>query len=106
MSESGVAFGLDLAGYTSGKTGLARAARRTDGTIRVTVFRSHAFSKKLAGHDPGFSEVVHQERDLVRRCLAWLRFGTQTAHQHAQVVGHVTPQEEAALRICGGTVFV
>jgi hypothetical protein len=70
MAESGKAFGLDLAGYTSGKSGFARAARRTDGTIRVRVFQGHAFSRKLAGHDPGFSEVVNQERALVRRCLA------------------------------------
>jgi hypothetical protein len=65
-----VVFGLDLAGYSSGKTGLARAVRRTDGTIRVTVYRDHAFSRKLAGNDPSFIEVVHQERELLRRCLA------------------------------------
>ncbi len=69
MTESGVAFGLDLAGYTSGKSGFARAERLTDGTIRVTVFRDHAFRRKLAGRDPGFAQVVRQERELVRRCL-------------------------------------
>jgi len=34
-----IAYGLDLAGYSGGYTGLARAERIGDGTIAVTVYQ-------------------------------------------------------------------
>lgn len=42
-----VAWGLDLAGFSSSKQGLARAERKDDKTIHITIYKKHIFSKKI-----------------------------------------------------------
>lgn len=44
-----LAFGLDLAGYSTGKTGFAVAWQEDDGWIDITVYDGHIFATKLKG---------------------------------------------------------
>ncbi len=62
------AFGLDLAGYTSGTSGFARADREPGVEIRITVYRDNPFNVKLTGREP-LSRVAHDERRLIEACI-------------------------------------
>ncbi|MCK5342595.1 MAG: hypothetical protein KAR20_04275, partial [Candidatus Heimdallarchaeota archaeon] len=61
------AFGLDIAGYSTGKTGFARACRKSDNSIIVTVYRGHIFSKKYGTKD-SLDNVAIKERELLQAC--------------------------------------
>jgi hypothetical protein len=60
------AFGLDLAGYSSGRSGFARA-RYDGGVIDVTVYRGTVFGRPLAGIAP-LPEHAAEERALLHAC--------------------------------------
>ena len=64
-----VAFGLDFAGYSSGKTGLACAEQVEPDRIDITVLTGHIFTHKRKGRTV-LASVVEQERNLLRQC-AW-----------------------------------
>ena len=61
------AFGLDIAGYSTGKTGFARACRKNDNSIIVTVYRGHVFSKKY-NSKKSLDSVAVRERKLLQAC--------------------------------------
>lgn len=61
------AFGLDIAGYSTGKTGFARACRKNDNSIIVTVYQGHIFSKKYDGKKP-LDNIAIKERELLQAC--------------------------------------
>lgn len=60
-------FGLDIAGYSTGKSGFAMAKRKNKNSIEVTVFQGHIFSKKFNSKYP-LEEIVKKERDLIIAC--------------------------------------
>ncbi len=62
------AFGLDLAGYSSGQTGFARADRKPGKNILITVYRKNLFCRKLRGRDP-VSDIANEERQVIAACL-------------------------------------
>jgi len=62
------AFGLDLAGYSSGQTGFARADRKPNKSILITVYRNNLFCRKLMGRDP-LSDIANEERQVIAACL-------------------------------------
>jgi len=63
-----VAFGLDIAGYSTGKSALARAVLAEDGVVDLTVYAGHVFSRRpKRGH---FEEHVREEVAVLRGCLA------------------------------------
>jgi hypothetical protein len=62
-----IAYGLDLAGYSGGYTGLARAERMGDGTIAVTVYQHRLFNRKYQGKD-AISAQLAAEWQWVRNC--------------------------------------
>lgn len=61
------AFGLDIAGYSTGKSGFVRACRKSDNSIIVMVYRGHIFSKKYSTKD-SLGDVVNMERELLLAC--------------------------------------
>lgn len=61
------AFGLDLAGYSGGRSTLAKATFAEQDGFRITIYRNHAFATKLEGHD-AISEHAEQERHLIQTC--------------------------------------
>ena len=63
------AFGLDLAGYSTGRSGFARADRDPGKEIRVTIYRDNIFCRKLMGCQP-LADMVNQERAVVQACMA------------------------------------
>jgi hypothetical protein len=67
VEPSSVAWGLDIAGHSTGKSGLARAMRQ-GGQISVQVHRGHPLAAALAGDDL-LEDQVAREVDLLRRCL-------------------------------------
>ncbi len=66
-SEAKIAFGLDLGGYSTGGSALARASRGPS-EVEITVYRSHAFTKKPRKGVP-FLNVVAEETELLAACL-------------------------------------
>lgn len=60
-------FGLDIAGYSTGKSGFARARRKSDNSIIVTVYQGHVFSKKYDGK-LSLDSVETRERELLQAC--------------------------------------
>ena len=67
--KSQIAYGLDLAGYSTGKSGFAKASVDASGATEVTVYSNHAFSRSVGGH----KEVSIASRDeitLLKFCLA------------------------------------
>lgn len=62
------AFGLDLAGYSQGKTGFARADREAGKKILITVFRGPPFTDKLRGREP-LARLADAELRAVKACL-------------------------------------
>lgn len=69
MSKSdSTAFGLDLAGYSSGKSGFARADRQTDKRIFITIYRNNLFCRHLKGRDT-LPDIATYERQIIESCL-------------------------------------
>ncbi len=62
------AFGLDLGGYSGGGSALVRASRLADDEVEATVYRGHAFSKKLGKNEP-LGRVVEAETELLAACM-------------------------------------
>ncbi len=62
------ALGLDLAGYSTDGSALARADRLDSGTLRITVFRNQCFGRKVAGKRV-LSNVIKAESALLAACL-------------------------------------
>ena len=60
-------YGLDLAGYSSGKSTLARAEWVNDG-FKIIIYRSHPFSKKLEGRDL-IAQQFEYERQFINALL-------------------------------------
>lgn len=60
-----IGFGLDLAGYSTGKSGFASA--RVKNHIEITIYTGHCFAIKLKGYQPLASSVT-AERDLLTVC--------------------------------------
>ena len=61
------AFGLDIAGYSTGKSGFARARRKSDNSIDVTVYQGHIFAKTFNYRFP-LDKVADKERELLLAC--------------------------------------
>lgn len=61
------AFGLDLAGYSTGKSGFARADFIDKNLIEVTVYQGHIFARKSKGEDL-IEEIVKMEKELLLAC--------------------------------------
>ena len=62
------AFGLDLSGFSTGGSAMARADR-TEERIVVTVYTGHCFSQKVEGCD-SLPAILARERNIVLACLA------------------------------------
>ena len=62
------AFGLDLSGFSSGGSAMARADL-TEKRIVVTVYTGHCFSQKVEGCD-ALPAILARERKIVLACLA------------------------------------
>ena len=58
------AYGLDLAGYSTGKSSLAKASFDESTGISVTVYRRHAFAEKLEGWQT-VDPLAGRERQLL-----------------------------------------
>ncbi|NDJ87462.1 MAG: DUF429 domain-containing protein [Chloroflexi bacterium] len=63
-----IAFGLDLAGYSTGKSGFARARWDGDADLQVVVYQDHPLAQKYAGVAP-LADIVAKERSLLAACL-------------------------------------
>src|SRR6185437_549536 len=63
-----VGFGIDLAGYTTGKTALA-FVKIENQYVKATLLRGSALSKKRKSDDP-VDEIVAEEVKVIERCLA------------------------------------
>ncbi len=61
------AFGLDIAGYSTGKSGFARADLIDTNHIEVIVYEKHVFSSKKKGENP-IKDIVKMEKDLLLAC--------------------------------------
>ena len=44
-----IAFGIDLAGFSTGKSGLAKAQCDETGNITATILRGHPFARSSKG---------------------------------------------------------
>lgn len=62
------AFGLDLGGYSAGRSALVRATCRTPTEVQATVYRGHALSKK-PGRGKPLASIVEKEIELLAACL-------------------------------------
>lgn len=62
------AFGLDIAGYSTGKSGFARAIRSDDGQVSITVLQNHPFSIKLDG-TTRLDRIATQEVEALKAAL-------------------------------------
>ncbi len=62
------AFGLDLGGYSTGRSALARASLGPSGDAEVTVYRGHAFAKTV-NKSRTFEILAEQELELLIACL-------------------------------------
>lgn len=60
------AFGLDLAGYSTGKSSLAGVSAN-GASVEATIFRGHAFADKHDG-DRALTGFVPREQELVEAC--------------------------------------
>jgi hypothetical protein len=61
------AFGLDIAGYSTGKSGFARADLIDNNHIEVTLYEKHIFASKKKGENP-IKDIVKMEKDLLLAC--------------------------------------
>ena len=61
------AFGLDPAGYSTGKSAFCRIDQATNNNVTATVYSGHIFSKKIEGKIP-FTETVGREVELLAAC--------------------------------------
>ncbi len=65
-----LAFGLDLAGFSTGKSALAAARPVSASNFAVSIYRGHAFAKPLAAGEPRLQDQVKQETAVLRWCLS------------------------------------
>lgn len=63
-----ISYGIDLAGFSTGKSGLAKAELVETNRIEVTVFVDHLFAKSRRGFAK-VEDVVDAEADLLVRLL-------------------------------------
>jgi hypothetical protein len=67
------AFGLDIAGYSTGKSGFARADLIDKNHIEVTVYQGsyqgHAFAKKRKGKEE-IKKIVKEEKEILEACFS------------------------------------
>src|SRR4051794_12573363 len=61
------AFGLDLAGYSTCGSALAKAVRRGP-LVEVVVFLGHCFSRNRSGSET-LERVAQEEIEILRACL-------------------------------------
>ncbi len=61
------AFGLDIAGYSTGKSGFARADFVNENHIEVTVYQGHTFARKSKGGEQ-IENIVKKEKELLAAC--------------------------------------
>jgi hypothetical protein len=57
-------YGLDLSGYSGGKTRLAVAQRTTSGRIDIELLRNSVFSKALGGEKPLRNQIEEEKKEL------------------------------------------
>lgn len=62
------AFGLDIAGYSTGKSGFARADLVDKNHIEVTVYEKHIFASKSTGQVP-IEDIAEKEKEILVACL-------------------------------------
>ncbi|GFO95997.1 hypothetical protein ig2599ANME_0181 [groundwater metagenome] len=62
------AFGLDIAGYSTGKSGFVRADRKDDNLIEITVFKEHSFAKICDSKTSLENDIVKNEKELLIAC--------------------------------------
>jgi len=62
------AFGLDIAGYSTGKSGFARADLVDKNHIEVTVYEKHIFANKITGEAP-IKDITEKEKQILVTCL-------------------------------------
>ncbi len=68
MAESSIiAYGIDLAGYSTGKTGFAKAVRSSPTQTLVTIYRNHALAKKVVG-SLSLARATQPEIELLVSC--------------------------------------
>src|SRR5579872_1480207 len=60
-----ISYGLDLAGYSTGKSSLAKATFNGSTELSVVVYRNHPFAEKLEGWET-VGPLVERERRLLR----------------------------------------
>ena len=58
-------YGLDLAGYSTGKSSLAKAMFDEATGLSVVIYRTHPFAKKLEGWE-AIGPLAEQEHRLLR----------------------------------------
>ncbi|MCE8423512.1 MAG: hypothetical protein J5U19_15500 [Candidatus Methanoperedens sp.] len=62
------AFGLDIAGYSTGKSGFARADFVDKNYIEVTIYEEHIFASKSTGEVP-IEDIAEKEKEILIACL-------------------------------------
>jgi hypothetical protein len=65
---SKVAWGLDLAGFSTGKSALAHAKRVSGKSVEIEVFLNHPFANKKEGRD-SIAEQLKLERACIKQCM-------------------------------------
>lgn len=60
-------WGLDLAGYSTGKSALALAKRESAKSVLIKIFTNHPFMKKIEGRHQIASQI-NDERRCINRC--------------------------------------
>jgi hypothetical protein len=63
-----ISFGLDMSGYSSGRTTLARLVTHPDGAADAVIFKVAHLGQKFRGDDR-VDALVEQERELIAACL-------------------------------------
>ncbi|MCA9093860.1 MAG: hypothetical protein KDA68_10260 [Planctomycetaceae bacterium] len=63
--EMKTSYGLDLAGFSAGKSALAKATFDETQGFQVVVYRTHPFSKELEGRDH-IGPQLDEERELIQ----------------------------------------
>lgn len=62
------AFGLDIAGYSTGKSGFVRVDRKDDNSIEITVFKGHSLAKICDAKTSLEDDIVKNEKELLIAC--------------------------------------
>lgn len=62
-----ISYGLDLAGFSKGKSALVEAVRKGN-AIEANILKGHPFEKKLTGDD-NWSVQLHEERVCIKKIV-------------------------------------